>query len=158
MTKEKKSIKKDVGARFNQFRKKLNKTQQQFANELSIYQSTITNFEQGRTFPSLNYLFHFHERYGLNITWLITGKGEMIFKDYQILNNAASISDRSPGYTPQDQKSHHQLLYLLEIPVFEQIIMAKFLEVKKLLKDEIEEFYRLKNPKEKKESSNGDEI
>lgn len=157
MSKEKTSIKKDVGLRFCQFRKAINKTQQQLADELEIYQSTITNFEQGKTFPNLNYLYHFNEQYGLNITWLITGKGDMVMKDYQITASAPRMLDSGLQHHTDDIKKYTELLYLMDIPIIEQIIMAKFLELKTLLKDEIEAFYKKKKLDQKKENDNGDE-
>ena len=146
-----------MGVRFSRFRKQINKTQQQLADELGIYQSTITNFEKGKTFPNLKYLFHVHEKYGLDITWLITGKGEMIVYDYRISGNAGEISEGHLRYHAGDKKNRGELQYLMDIPIIEQVIMAKFLELKTLLKDEIDQFYRLTGEKENKENSNGDE-
>lgn len=157
MSKEKTSIKKDVGARFCKFRKSIGKTQQQLADELGIYQSTITNFEQGKTFPSLKYLYHFNEKYGLDITWVITGKGDMISKDYRLHANTPPLLDTFPNFNRGDARRYSELLYLMEVPVIEQIIMAKFLELKTLMKDEIEEYYQKKKQEEMKEKSNGDE-
>lgn len=156
MSKEKIAVKKAVGSRFSQFRRAIDKTQQQLADELEIYQSTITNFEQGKTFPNLSYLYHFSERYGLNINWLITGKGDMIFKDYRLAPTALSVRDGVPLFESVDTLSYSEILSLMEIPIVEQIIMAKFLELKALLKDEIEAFYKKKMLQEKEEKCNGD--
>ncbi len=156
MLNEKIAIKKEVGLRFSQFRKAINKTQQQLADELEIYQSTITNFEQGKTFPNLSYLYHFSERHGLNINWLITGKGDMIFKEYRLTPTALSVREGMPLFDSADPPTYSEILCLLEIPIIEQIIMAKFLELKTLLKNEIEVFYKKKMLQEKKENSNGD--
>jgi len=158
MSKEKTSIKKDVGVRFSRFRKQINKTQQQLADELGIYQSTITSFEKGKTFPNLKYLFHVHEKYGLDITWLITGKGDMLVGDYRISsNNAGQTHEERLRYYAGDKKSRAELQCLMDIPIIEQVIMAKFLELKTLLKDEIDEFYRMTGLREKKGNGNGDE-
>jgi transcriptional regulator with XRE-family HTH domain len=157
MSKEKTSIKKGVGSRFWQFRRALNKTQQQLADELGIYQSTITNFEQGKTFPNINYLYYFNEKYGLDINWLITGAGVTFLSDYKLTANASPALDIPPKYHRREMQNHSELLSLMEIPVIEQVILAKFLELKALLKDEIESFYLNKNRENKKEKSNGDE-
>jgi len=156
MSEEKPSIKKNVGSRFCQFRRAINKTQQQLADELGIYQSTITNFEQGKTFPNLNYLYYFNEKYGLDINWLITGAGGMLLRDYRLTGNASPSLEIPPHYHRGEMKNHAELLSLMEIPIIEQIILAKFLEVRTLLKDQIESFYSNKNPEEKKEKLNGD--
>jgi transcriptional regulator with XRE-family HTH domain len=157
MSEEKTSIKKDVGLRFCQFRRAINKTQQQLADELEIYQSTITNFEQGKTFPNINYLYYFNEKYGLDINWLITGAGGTFLRDYRLAGNASPSLEIPPHYHLREMKNHTELLSLMEIPIIEQVILAKFLELKTLLKNEIESFYLEKNREEKKEKRNGEE-
>ena len=76
-----KELKKKIGDRFKKFRKAIDKPQHHLAEELDVFQSTITNFELGKTFPNSGYLFHFFEKYGLNIHWLFTGEGFMFVRD-----------------------------------------------------------------------------
>ena len=157
MSEEKPSIKKNVGLRFCQFRRAINKTQQQLADELGIYQSTITNFEQGKTFPNINYLYYFTKKYGLDINWLITGAGGIFLRDYRLTGSASPSLEIPPHYHGSEMKNHAELLNLMEIPAIEQIILAKFLELKTLLKNEIDSFYLNKSQENKKEEINGDE-
>jgi transcriptional regulator with XRE-family HTH domain len=116
--------KKEIGSRFLQFRKSIGKRQHQLASELNVTQSTIANIECGKAFPNLTYLQHFYHRYRLNINWLFTNQGNMFV----------------------DQKSADEkyidLINLLQVPVIEQLIMAKLIETKALLKDHIESFYQ----------------
>lgn len=116
--------KQEIGDRFYQFRKSIGKAQHQLASELNVSQSTIANIECGKAFPNLTYLQHFYRRYRLNINWLFTSQGNM-FADQK---NA--------------KDEYLELINLLQVPMIEQIIMAKFIETKALLKDHIERFYQ----------------
>lgn len=158
------SIKKDVGARFYQFRKEIGKTQTQLSEELGVYQSTIASFEMGKTFPSLKYLNHFHRKYNLNINWLVTGNGDMFvakgYMDrYRLDVDDLLTGEHGPRWDSSAQERYAELLYLMEIPIIEQVIMAKLLELKILLKDEVWELYqrKMEQQDEQKENGNGDE-
>ncbi len=155
------TIKKDVGARFCEFRKAISKTQTQLSEELGIYQSTIASFEMGKTFPNFKYLHYFHEKYGLNINWLISGNGDKFVERYRyrIETKAPYLKDSDPQYYLSSLEKYSELLCLMEIPIIEQVILAKLLELKTFLKDEVQELYQRKNTQlsEKKENGNGDE-
>ena len=130
--------KKEIGRRFYEFRRILDKTQLQLAQELSVYQSTITNLEVGKTFPSINYILYFRERYGLNPTWLVSGEGEMLLKEEKREPWAKStlpchLEKIDPRYS-----QYVQLLDLLRIPAVESVIMGKISELLMFGKDKIE--------------------
>lgn len=133
-------LKSQIGKRFRKFRESLRKTQKDVADELNIYQSTITNIEKGKTFPKLSYLTYLYQQYQLNQNWLITGDGEMLLQRLvdekgSSLFPADHIKEDDPVY-----EKYVELLTLMRIPVIEQIILAKLVEMKALLKDEIKEF------------------
>jgi len=153
-------MKENVGSRFCRFRRSISKTQSQLAEELGIYQSTIASFEMGKTFPNFKYLYHFHKKHGLNINWLLTGDGNMFMNKYKIEASALPLGEKVHRYNPNNAKKHAELLTLMEIPVVEEVIMAKLLELKILLKDEVEMLYLSKknNGNQTKESDNGDDI
>ncbi len=71
-----------IGERFKKFRRQISRTQKQLAAELKVFQSTVANFENGKTFPHASYLYHFSKNYGLNIHWLLTGDSYMFVLDY----------------------------------------------------------------------------
>ncbi len=133
-------LNKEVGRRFRTFRESLRKTQLVLANELHVYQSTITNIEKGKTFPKISYLTHFYETYRLNMNWLMTGKGEMLVPE--LLDKHGNPIFAGGHIKPDDPmyQKYVELLTLMQIPVIEQIILAKLMEMKVLLKDEIKEF------------------
>jgi transcriptional regulator with XRE-family HTH domain len=127
MSKKEIETKEEIGSRFRQFRESIGKAQHELAAELKISQSTIANIERGKAFPNINYLHYFYNNYQLNINWLLIGRGEMFSKG-RIMN-----------------ERYLELINLMQVPVIEQVILAKLIEIKALLKDEITAFYDKKS-------------
>jgi len=125
------SIKKQIGQRFREFREFIDKTQEQLGEEFDVYQSTITNIEIGKTFPNVKYLHQLGKDYRLNADWVVNGRGEM-FDDPHPL----------PGPLHENCRS---LLNLLQVPVVEELILARLEEVKVIAREEIKRFQALKN-------------
>jgi hypothetical protein len=134
MSKKEKETKEEIGSRSRQFWESIGKAQHELAVELKIPQFTIANIEHGKAFPNINYLHYFYNHYQLNINWLLIGRGEMFSK----------------GRTMNEK--YLELINLMQVPVIEQVISAKLIEMKALLKDEITAFYDKKS-KEKGISS-----
>lgn len=63
--------------RIKKMRKELDLTQQAFADKIGMKQNTIAQYEMGRTQPSDAIIFSMCREFGVNETWLRTGKGEM---------------------------------------------------------------------------------
>jgi transcriptional regulator with XRE-family HTH domain len=127
MSKKEIEKKEEIGSRFRRFRESIGKVQHELAAELKISQSTIANIERGKAFPNINYLHYFYNNYQLNINWLLIGQGDMFSK----------------GKTMNEK--YRELINLMQVPVIEEIILAKLTEIKALLKDEIKAFYGKKN-------------
>ncbi|MCP4146211.1 MAG: helix-turn-helix transcriptional regulator [bacterium] len=127
--------KKEVGRRFRRFRESIEKAQYELAEELGISQSTIANIERGKAFPNINYLHNFYHKYNLNINWLITGEGEML-----------------TVLSPVNAK-YFELFNLMQIPSIEHVILAKLIELKALLREEVRDF--LDNPVDEKVENSG---
>ncbi|UCH96429.1 MAG: helix-turn-helix transcriptional regulator [Candidatus Aminicenantes bacterium] len=125
------SIKKQVGKRFRQFREAIGKTQVQLGQEFKVYQSTITNIEVGKTFPSIKYLHHLGKAYRLNADWVVNNRGEMF------LSPALDLI-----YTVLIEK-YSELLDLMQVPVVEQLILARLEEIKVIAREDIEGFRAL---------------
>lgn len=133
------SIKTEIGGRFKRFREAIGKTQAQLARELNVYQSTITNIEVGKTFPGIKYLDYLQKNYGLNISWVISSKGQM-YERKETFPPAVSLLDcHVPEKDPRYDK-YVELIYLMQVPVIEQVILAKLTEIKVIAKDELGEF------------------
>ena len=125
------SIKKQIGRRFKKFRETIDKTQKQLGEEFNVYQSTITNIEIGKTFPNIKYLHQLGKDYRLNAEWIVNGRGEMF-----------DVPHLSPE--PLAEK-YSSLLNLLQVPVVEELILARLEEVKVIAREEIKRFQALKN-------------
>lgn len=121
---------KEVGERFRKFRQAIHKAQHELASELNVSQSTIANIEGGKAFPNLIYLRHFYYKYRLDTNWLLTGQGDIFVKR----------NDTPNKYT--------ELLKFLQVPFIAQVLMAKLVEAKVLLKDNIDTYFEKKEKKE----------
>jgi transcriptional regulator with XRE-family HTH domain len=145
-------IKKEIGKRFRKFREAIGKTQAQVARELSVYQSTITNIEIGRTFPGVKYIHYFHKKYGLNNNWLLNNIGDMFNPEEDANPRALSkIACYIPKGDPRYPK-YADLIEMMQIPVIEQVLLAKLAELKVIAQYEIEEFRTLEKERKKMES------
>ena len=124
--------KEKIGDRFRRFREKLGKAQHEFGTELNVSQSTIANIERGKSSPNISYLNYFYYNYRLDINWLLTNEGEMFFE-----------------VNPKDE-SYLDLVNMMQIPFIERMILAKLVESKALLREEIKTYF--KKMGEKKEN------
>lgn len=135
-----KELKKKIGDRFKKFRKAIDKPQHHLAEELDVFQSTITNFELGKTFPNSGYLFHFFEKYGLNIHWLFTGEGFMFVRDLTKRPEISYIRESGIDYWGNRYDEYLDLLKHMQIPEIERVIFGKMTELKEIYKDKINDF------------------
>jgi transcriptional regulator with XRE-family HTH domain len=131
------ALKKEIGLRFKRFRQTIKKSQKQLADELQLYQSTITNIEVGKTFPGTAYLRHFYNKYRLNTDWLINGNGDMLHSDLESLKTAFHLLF---GEDEHYFRQYLELLRMMKVPVIREVIFGKLVEMKAMAKDEIEEF------------------
>ncbi|MCP4217306.1 MAG: hypothetical protein GY765_21865 [bacterium] len=67
--------------------------------------------------------------YNLNVNWLITGEERMFSDDEGKMSPTA------------------ELLHMMRMPAIEQVIFARMLEIKCLLKEEVDEFFQQKAAK-----------
>lgn len=70
---------KEIGARFKFFRQVSGKTRADFSREAGYPEEYILLIEKGKASPYLSLIEYFCSHYGLNLSWLVTGKGK-IFK------------------------------------------------------------------------------
>ncbi|MCP4146855.1 MAG: helix-turn-helix transcriptional regulator [bacterium] len=142
----------EIGKRFRLFRNSVGKAQHELAEELDVYQSTITNLELGKTYPGLKYLMHFYYKYGLNIQWLLFDHGKMFLNENEDgkSGNATLIChrDNQDPLFPQ----YEELMDLMKVPEVEIIILAKLTETKSLLKNKFLEMDDSKKKKKRKSS------
>lgn len=66
-----------IGERIKKLRKAVGKTQQTFADALSVKRSTVATYEAGLQEPSERTIADICRVYNVNEDWLRTGEGEM---------------------------------------------------------------------------------
>ncbi len=131
----------NLGARFKTFRELLNKSQKEFADELNVNPYQIRAIEEGEIFPGIDMINKLQKKYGLNITWLHTGK-RFIF---------THIAPKTPGLltfrTMIAQYSHRpeiakilDMMLLMEIPGARKHLIKKINEIKRSFEKEIKVF------------------
>ncbi|MCI0471554.1 MAG: hypothetical protein L0Y73_07855, partial [Candidatus Aminicenantes bacterium] len=124
----------EVGVRFSIFRDIIEMSREQMAAELDIPGSEIEDIEEGRCFPKIISLHYLHEKYGLNINWMV-GKSGNIFTN----NDRQKFGSIYPPAVPArsgeaGSEQYIELLELMEMPIIKESILAALLEIKTLLK------------------------
>ena len=66
----------EIGKRFKTIRKILNKSQEQFANDLQVSKQAISNIENSKSLPSIALMSKLLIDYNININYLLSGAGE----------------------------------------------------------------------------------
>ncbi|MCK4766632.1 MAG: helix-turn-helix transcriptional regulator [Candidatus Aminicenantes bacterium] len=125
------------GMNFRIFRKILNKTQDELAAEMNVCKATVSNFERGYTYIKPNYLYYMYTTYGLNISWLMTGKG-----------NIFSLEDGKPPADIVVNKKYLDLFEFMKIPDVEKAIMETLKKVKPIIEKEAEKKRKRRKEKE----------
>lgn len=65
--------KNSIGSRLRIVRNNLHKTRDEFALELNTSRNTIARYESDERVPSVEYLLAIHQKYGVNLHWLLLG-------------------------------------------------------------------------------------
>ena len=76
-------LKRAIGKRFKFFRQLMSKSRKDFedeANNMEIAEERIAFIEKSVTVPNIIFIQYFTEEYGLSLTWLVTGRGKMFYK------------------------------------------------------------------------------
>lgn len=110
------------GLNFRLFRKILNKNQLEMADSLATSKSTISRIEQGKTAIKLEYLHALYAQFGLNINWLLTGRGSIFIPGMASESKAASINEK-----------YFELFELMQIPGIETEIFHTLHEARSRL-------------------------
>ena len=70
----------EINERFKLVRNQLDINQKELAEKVEVSSTVITMIESGERSPSRNVLIKLAEIYNVDITWLLTGKGEMFIR------------------------------------------------------------------------------
>lgn len=94
-------MKDTIGCRFNIFRRLVAKSIIEFSSEASLPLDLLTGLEKDRDVnPGILDFKYFCDRYGLNMTWLLTGKGKIFFKKGMKTPLFAFMTDEIVEYNP----------------------------------------------------------
>lgn len=69
--------KKEIGIRFATFRQMVAKSRSEFAEEADLPTEYISQIEMGTILPGIISMEYFYREYGVNLTWLVTGNGNI---------------------------------------------------------------------------------
>ena len=70
-----------LNEKIKEIRKKLDLTQQKFADRLGVKRNTIAMYEMGKTIPSDQTILSICREFNVNEEWLRTGKGEIFLPE-----------------------------------------------------------------------------
>lgn len=96
--------------RLKAVRKAIGLTQQEFADDLNLRQSTIASYESGDRVPSARTVADVCRTYGVNIDWLQTGEGEMFRASTRAEQIAAFVGE---ALADEPESTRQRLLYAL---------------------------------------------
>ena len=69
-----------------------------FADEIGVQRSSLSHILNGRNNPSLDFVIKTKNRFpGLNLSWLLLGKGDMYLTDKQGIVNEKILINTSPS-------------------------------------------------------------
>ncbi len=134
-----------MGGRLRDIRSALGLTQEELARDLDISKPAYVRYETGNRYPPAKILNALALKYNVDTNWLLAGKGAM----FTVAPEDEAL-DRLPDsaiVTAQVKKRYLEMIRLMtDIPIFEQLFLAKLVEFKYMFRAEVEE--HLKNREE----------
>jgi transcriptional regulator with XRE-family HTH domain len=114
-----------LGFRLKIFRESQNLSQKDIGDLISITKNTVSSIETGKSEPSHDLLIALRKSHNLNITWVLTGEGEM----FEMPNGSENASEKRPTQLPEIHNvSEAILVKSYEIPFVPIPAYASFLE------------------------------
>lgn len=115
----------EIGMRLKEVRKELNLTQDEINKKTGLSIGFISEIENGKKRPSSVLLVFLAEQYNANINYILTGKGNKIFRE-GLLEKSRKLD------FGKDKESIEELLYYLENDdLARHSILTSFLKFKK---------------------------
>lgn len=121
------SLRNNVGERFKIVRTHFGFSQKNFADRLAANQSTIANIELGKIYPNMVFIYRLLVEFKVNPAWLFTGNGDKFLCDGEKESNL-----NIEGFQLDDK--YIDLIESMKDPVIEQIMFAKLMEIRLLIK------------------------
>lgn len=124
---------KDVGFRFLLFQKAIGVKDEQLALDLQVSVEKLWKFISGEIAPKILQLHLLHEKYRLNMHWLITGDG-LMFSGQPVKNKGDSENNEGLEEKKERDRRLEELVHLMQMPLVEQAIDAALTQILALLK------------------------
>jgi transcriptional regulator with XRE-family HTH domain len=128
---EDRELKKQMGERFRQARQHIGLSQLELGNLLGLTQSNIARIETGRVFPRLSVCHYLRWHHTISLNWLITGKGEMVLKDEDVV--------KKMDFGEYESEVRDMVYYLAQVPGLRYPVIKLFMDYKLDHKKEIYE-------------------
>lgn len=119
----KKKLKKEVGERLRQFRKKIGYTQEQIAPYMGVGRANYSRIEMGDIFPGVPALSTLKSEFNLSLHWLLCNHGDMFIQGRENPDNYIFL-----GNDNEDIKD--LLNHILNVPMVKHSVLSFFLEYK----------------------------
>jgi transcriptional regulator with XRE-family HTH domain len=116
--------------RIKEIRKSLGLSQKEFAQSIEIPNSSMSEFESGRTKPTFYFYFNVSKVHNVNLRYLFHGEGKMFE------NEGDSIRIEG-GFIDDEIKD---MIEKFQIPALRLSIMGEYNKFKKIFKPLIDEF------------------
>ena len=123
MLKEK--LRKEIGQRLRELRKKMGMTQEQMIqySDIDIGRANLSRIEKGEVFPGLSLLKNLQNKFNLNINWVLCETGEMFIKD--------SVPEpESDSFGKNKEEVTELLHHMAKIPALKHAVLSFFFEYK----------------------------
>ncbi|MCP5047622.1 MAG: helix-turn-helix transcriptional regulator [bacterium] len=121
--------KKEVGERFEFFRQLVLKTRAEFAEEASLPKQYIAQLEWGTVLPGILSIEYFYKEYGLNLSWLVSGEGDIFYKKGPRTPRYAYHLDRILDYRDPEFKVCFEAVRDTGVPKIKEDIIALMKQV-----------------------------
>ena len=126
----------------------LNKTK--FAKEIGVSSGNLTDWIKGRTKPTAEVLVRIHEKFNININWLLTGKGDIFVKEKKFVQPFPN--ERRKEFREEYMYVLYQMIIKLDLKqreklmdiistVFDQPIVYKHEEINLPLEKVVEKIF-----------------
>lgn len=95
-----------IGSRILEYRKKLNMSQEEFANKIGVSRQAVSKWELDKAYPDLDKLMDICEMFGLSLDELVNGKEQAETEDINIkddsLETEGQMTDGSADFDDTD--------------------------------------------------------
>lgn len=134
---------KQIGPRIKAVRRALNLNQGEYAGKLKISQPFLSYVEKGLRKPSFELLASLLLYFNVNLSWVLTGRGDMFLKQQEEEANPVKTAqtrfvDLFPGVPPEADVM--DMIKSMEVPIMRNALVEKFLFYRKRYEEFISDY------------------